>query len=93
METKATNAEPVSTVFVELSNGNLNNVIIEKAKVADATLTIAKSDVIDILLGQTTLKQLLEQGNATMTGDQQAFRKVASTLVQFDESFEIVPLR
>ncbi|MGX9459932.1 alkyl/aryl-sulfatase [Shewanella sp. A14] len=93
VETKAAKGEPANTVFVELSNGNLNNIIVEKAKAADATLTIAKSDVVDILLGQTTLKQLLEQGNATMTGDQDAFSKIASTLVQFDENFEIVPLR
>ncbi|GGQ34596.1 MBL fold metallo-hydrolase [Shewanella litoralis] len=91
--TKATNTTPETTVFVELSHGNLNNIVIEKAKTADATLTVDKADIVNVLLGKTSLKQLLEQGKASMTGDPQAFGKIASTLVQFDESFAIVPLK
>ncbi|WP_372943038.1 alkyl/aryl-sulfatase [Shewanella sp.] len=91
--TKATQTTPETIVFVELSHGNLNNIVVEKAKTADATLTIEKDDIVNVLLGKTSLKQLLEQGKASMTGDQQAFGKIASTLVQFDESFAIVPLK
>ncbi|WP_282109948.1 alkyl/aryl-sulfatase [Shewanella algicola] len=91
--TQATKTTPETIVFVELSHGNLNNIVVEKAKMADATLTVDKDDIVNVLLGKTSLKQLLEQGKASMTGDQQAFGKIASTLVQFDESFAIVPLK
>jgi alkyl sulfatase BDS1-like metallo-beta-lactamase superfamily hydrolase len=91
--TKADKTEVESTIFVELSHGNLNNIVVNKLQKADATLTIAKADVVSILLGQTTLTQLIEQGDASMTGDKQAFGKIASTLVQFNDKFEIVPLK
>ncbi|MCG9747168.1 alkyl sulfatase dimerization domain-containing protein [Shewanella sp. Isolate8] len=81
-----------NVLYVELSNGNLSNIQINQPKVADATLTINKTDITRILLGQTQLAKLLQQGEASMTGDQQAFNKIASTMVQFDPNFEIVPL-
>lgn len=79
-------------LYVELSNGNLNNIIVQEKQDADATLFINKADVTKILLGQTSLKSLLESKQAGMTGDQQAFANIASTLVDFDANFEIVPL-
>jgi alkyl sulfatase BDS1-like metallo-beta-lactamase superfamily hydrolase len=79
-------------LYVELSNGNLSNVKVDTLKTASATLTINQHDVTKILLGQTNLKSLLETKQAKLTGDQTAFGKIASTLVQFDEQFEIVPL-
>jgi alkyl sulfatase BDS1-like metallo-beta-lactamase superfamily hydrolase len=91
--TKADKTEVENTIFVELSHGNLNNIVVNKLQKADATLTIAKADVVSILLGQTTLTQLIEQGAASMTGDKQAFGEIASTLVQFNDKFEIVPLK
>lgn len=79
-------------LYVELSNGNLNNIIVTEKKDADATLFINKADVTKILLGQTSLKSLLETKQAGITGDKQAFANIASTLVEFDTQFEIVPL-
>lgn len=85
-------AQSDNKLYVELSNGNLSNVKVDTLKTASATLTIKQDDVTKILLGQTNLKSLLETKQAKLTGDQSAFGKIASTLVQFDEQFEIVPL-
>ncbi|MCL1067078.1 MBL fold metallo-hydrolase [Shewanella olleyana] len=82
-----------NTLFVELSNGNLSNIAVESPKQADATLTVNKADVVGILLGKTNMKALMQSGAATMEGDKQAFAKIASTLVQFNPDFEIVPLK
>tara|TARA_R110000850_G_scaffold67397_2_gene150107 strand:- start:18 stop:2009 length:1992 start_codon:yes stop_codon:yes gene_type:complete len=90
--TKTKQGDVETTIFVELSHGNLNNIVVDSPQPADATLTIAKTDMVNMLLGKTSLKQLLQQGKANMTGDKQAFGKIASTLVQFNDQFEIVPL-
>ncbi|KPZ72924.1 MULTISPECIES: alkyl/aryl-sulfatase [unclassified Shewanella] len=85
--------DKTDTLFVELSNGNLSNIKVDKAKKADATLTINKSDVVAILLGKADMKALMQSGAASMQGDKLAFAKIASTLVQFNPDFEIVPLQ
>lgn len=36
--------------FFELSNGNLNNGLMKKLQEADATLTLSKADVVNIVL-------------------------------------------
>jgi alkyl sulfatase BDS1-like metallo-beta-lactamase superfamily hydrolase len=79
-------------LYVEMSNGNLNNIEVSKLKVADADLTINKADVNRILMGEVTLKALLANGSAELTGDKSAFGKIASSLVEFKADFEIVPL-
>ena len=80
-------------LFVEMSNGNLSNISVDTLKKADATLTVNKSDVVKVLLGQTTMKALLESGDATMEGDPKAFANIVSSLVKFEPDFEIVPLK
>ena len=79
------------TYFVEMSNGNLNNGLVEKTMQADATLFINKSDITKIMLGETTLKQLFESKQAGIKGDRSVLEKLAAASVEFDSSFEIVP--
>lgn len=79
-------------VYVELSNGNLNNIVVDNKKAADATLFINKTDVTNMLLGKVKLADLFKSKQAGMTGDKQALAKILSTLVQFDPKFEIVPV-
>ncbi len=56
--------------FVEMSNGNLNNIEVTKlSEDADATLHVNKADLTKILLGQTTMAELLKSGQAGITGD------------------------
>ncbi len=78
--------------YVELSNGNLNNIEVNKLHKADASLAISREDFGSLLLGTVQLPQLLENGSATLSGDKTALGKIFSTLVQFDSQFEIVPV-
>ncbi|MDD9178110.1 MULTISPECIES: alkyl/aryl-sulfatase [Aliivibrio] len=79
------------TYFVEMSNGNLNNILVDKAMKADATLFINHVDISQILLGKTTLVELIENGKAGIKGDKSVLQKLTSSLTHADESFEIVP--
>jgi len=78
--------------FVEMSNGNLSNIEVEKPmKSADATITLDDEGFTKILLGQAKLSELIESKQATLKGDSTVLSKLVSTLVKFDEKFEIVP--
>ena len=77
--------------FVEMSNGNLSNIKVDKALTADATLFINRSDVTKTILKQVTLKELFASKKAGLEGDQAVLNKLLSALVEFDETFEIVP--
>lgn len=78
--------------FVEMSNGNLNNIAVDKPNSsADATITLDDEGFTKILLGQARLVDLIEAKQATLIGDDTVLRKLVSTLVKFDDKFEIVP--
>ena len=77
--------------FVEMSNGNLSNALVDKVRPADATLHINKADITKLMLGKTNLKTLLESGMAGIEGDATVIAKLAQASVEFDESFEILP--
>jgi len=78
--------------YVEMSNGNLNNIEVDKAKEsADATITLDRAGFNQILLGQARLTALIESNQATIEGDNTVLEKLVSTLVKFDPGFEIVP--
>jgi alkyl sulfatase BDS1-like metallo-beta-lactamase superfamily hydrolase len=79
------------TYFVEMSNGNLNNILVDKEMKADATLLINRADVSQILLEKTTLKTLLENGSAGIKGDKTVLQKLTGSLTNADAKFEIVP--
>jgi len=80
------------TYFVEMSNGNLSNIATDQpVKDADATITLDKDGFSKILLGQARLSDLIESKQATLKGDDTVLSKLVSTLVKFDDSFEIVP--
>lgn len=77
--------------FIEMLNGNLNNVKTEQLRQADATVTINQADVTKLQLGATSLDQLLTSKQAEITGDQSVLGKLMASLVEFDSAFEIVP--
>ncbi|WP_220737968.1 alkyl/aryl-sulfatase [Shewanella sp. c952] len=77
--------------FVDMSNGNLNNIIVNNTREADATLNINKTDITQILLGQTTLDTLIKEGKASIKGDASVLSKLAAASIEFDPSFEILP--
>ena len=78
--------------FVEMSNGNLSNIDVEKPRSgADATITLDDEGFTKILLGQARLVDLIKSKEATLKGDDTVLSKLVSTLVKFDDKFEIVP--
>ena len=77
--------------FIEMSNGNLNNGLVAKAKKADATITINKADITNILLEKTTLATLMKNEKVTITDDAKVLDKLMAASVEFDTQFEIVP--
>ncbi len=77
--------------FVEMSNGNLSNAKVEKPMKADATLTINKSDVNQLLLKQTKLEDLFETKAASVAGNAKVVELLGDSLVDFNPYFEIMP--
>jgi len=77
--------------YVEMSNGNLNNIQVAELQDADSTLIINKADVSDIILQKTTLTALLDNKQASVKGDPSSIDKLLSSLTEADATFEIVP--
>lgn len=79
------------THLVELSNGNLNNIMVSDKPDSDTKLTINKADIIAVQLGETTYDELLKSGKATVSGEKSTLDTLTDIMVDFDDSFEIVP--
>ncbi|UGA55668.1 alkyl/aryl-sulfatase [Vibrio sp. VB16] len=77
--------------YVEMSNGNLNNIKVSEMMEADTTLIINKSDVSKIILKQATLTELIDQNSAEVLGDASSLEKLVNSLTESDTKFEIVP--
>jgi alkyl sulfatase BDS1-like metallo-beta-lactamase superfamily hydrolase len=78
-------------LVIEMSNGTLTNIADFTAPDADATLTINRADLLPVMMRQTTLANQLRQGKAQLEGDALPLARLASTLVDFDPLFEIMP--
>jgi len=78
-------------LVIEMSNGTLTNITGHTAPDADATFTIDRSDLLPVMMQQTTLAKQLREGKAQLTGSAMALARLKSTLVEFDPLFEIMP--
>ena len=76
---------------IELSDATLTNIEGYQAENADLTLTINRSDLEAVMMGQKSLRAQIDDGTARATGDASIVGKIASTLVQFELGFEIMP--
>lgn len=79
------------TYFVEMSNGNLNNIKVAKPQQADATLTLSKPALFALNLGLATLPELIKGGKAKLDGDAEVLTKLNRSLTEMNDSFAIVP--
>jgi uncharacterized sulfatase len=61
-------------------------------KDTDTTLRINKSDLTKVVLGQTTLDELIKSNKAQVEGDAKTLKDLASSLDSFKQGFEIMPL-
>jgi alkyl sulfatase BDS1-like metallo-beta-lactamase superfamily hydrolase len=55
------------------------------------TITIDRSDLEQTMMGAKTLVAQIAAGTARIEGDASVLKKLASTMVDFDPRFEIMP--
>jgi alkyl sulfatase BDS1-like metallo-beta-lactamase superfamily hydrolase len=76
---------------VEMSGGTLTSIEGYLADQADATITMNRSDLETVIMGQATLAEQLQSGFGTVAGNQAVLLQLASVLVEFDPGFEVLP--
>ena len=77
--------------IVELENATLTNIKGFEAAKPDLTLTINRSDLEKTMTGAKTLDAQIADGTAKVQGDVSILKQLASTMVDFDPRFEIMP--
>jgi alkyl sulfatase BDS1-like metallo-beta-lactamase superfamily hydrolase len=77
--------------LIELENATLTNIKGFLADKPDLTLTINRSDLEQTMMGVKTLEAQIKDGTAKVKGDASVLQKLASTMVEFDPRFEIMP--
>jgi alkyl sulfatase BDS1-like metallo-beta-lactamase superfamily hydrolase len=76
---------------VELSNATLTNIEGYQAEDPDLALTIDRSDLETVMMGEKTLMAQIEDGTAKASGDTSILQKLGATLDEFEIGFEIMP--
>ena len=76
---------------IELSKATLTNVEGFEVPNADLTLTLNRSDLELVMVGETEFEKLLADGRAKAEGDVSVLAKLAATMVEFDPLFEVLP--
>lgn len=76
---------------VEMSGGTLTNIEGYQSAEADVTITMNRSDLNTVIMGQASLASQLQAGVGTVQGNAQVLMNLAAVLVEFDSSFEIMP--
>ena len=77
--------------IVELENATLTNIKGFQAENPNLTLTINRTDLEQTMMGAKTLEAQLADGTAKVQGDVAILKQLASTFVEFDPRFEIMP--
>jgi alkyl sulfatase BDS1-like metallo-beta-lactamase superfamily hydrolase len=77
--------------IVELENATLTNIKGYQAEKPNLTLTINRSDLEHTMMGTKTLEAQIADGTAKVQGDASILKQLASTMVDFDPRFEIMP--
>jgi alkyl sulfatase BDS1-like metallo-beta-lactamase superfamily hydrolase len=78
------------TFVVELENSALSHIANRQADDADATVTLTRAKLNEILLGQTTFEKELDGGGVSVSGNADALKELLSMLDKFDVWFNIV---
>jgi alkyl sulfatase BDS1-like metallo-beta-lactamase superfamily hydrolase len=77
--------------IVELENATLTNIKGYQADKPNLILTINRSDLEQTMMGAKTLEAQIADGTAKVQGDARVLQQLASTMVDFDPRFEIMP--
>jgi linear primary-alkylsulfatase len=77
--------------IVEMDNATLTNIRGVLADKPDLTLTINRSDLELTMMGAKTFEAQIADGTAKIQGNAGVLKQLASTMVEFDPRFEIMP--
>ena len=77
--------------IVEMENATLTNIKGFVAPNPNLTLTINRADLEQTMMGAKTLEAQIAAGTAKVEGDAGILKQLASTMVDFDPRFEIMP--
>ncbi len=77
--------------LIEMENATLTNIQGFLADKPDLTLTINRTDLEQTMMGAKTLEAQIAAGTARVSGDVSVLKQLASTMVDFDPRFEIMP--
>lgn len=78
-------------LVIEMSGGTLTSIEGYQAENADATITMNRSDLETVIMGRATLGSQLQSGVGSVEGNSAVLAQLASVLVAFDASFEVLP--
>jgi alkyl sulfatase BDS1-like metallo-beta-lactamase superfamily hydrolase len=76
---------------IELINETLTNIQGFQVANPDLTLTINRSDLEQVMMGQKTLMAMIQDGTAKAEGDPTIMAKIGAAMVTFDPRFPIMP--
>lgn len=77
--------------LVELENATLTNIEGFLSDTPDLTLVINRADLEMTMMGEVELEAQIADGTASVEGDVSVLAQLASTMVDFDPLFEILP--
>ena len=77
--------------LVEMSNATLTNIKGFQASKPDLTITLNRSDLNLVMMGQSSFDDLINAGKAKFEGDRRPFDQLRGLLVAFAPNFEILP--
>ncbi|MDD1793033.1 MBL fold metallo-hydrolase [Enterovibrio sp. ZSDZ42] len=78
------------TFLVELENAHLNNLEGVQSENPDMTLTINRSELNKVLMGTTSISELVKAGKANVEGNGKALTDIAGMMDSFDFWFNII---
>ena len=76
---------------IEMSGGTLSNIEGYLSNNPDATITMDRSDLEQVIMGQGTLATQLQNGIGSVSGDASVLLQLNSVLITFSPSFEVLP--
>jgi alkyl sulfatase BDS1-like metallo-beta-lactamase superfamily hydrolase len=76
---------------IEMANATLTNTAGFLAAKPDLTITINRVDLEKIMGGASTIEEQVAKGAMKLNGDASLLGKLASTMVDFDPRFQILP--
>jgi alkyl sulfatase BDS1-like metallo-beta-lactamase superfamily hydrolase len=77
--------------IIELSNATLTSIKGYQDPRADLTMTIARSDLEQVMTGAVSLEKQIIDGKAKLKGNPKVLNQLGATMVQFELGFEILP--